>query len=84
MRFGFSYIGLIWLILLFVPNMIWTKNKPQDYEKYVEGENKVLLVLERAGQFIVTPVAIIFSDFNYIFAANYKKTDGIVIIPPSY
>ena len=65
MRFGFSYIGLIWLILLFVPNMIWTKNKPQDYEKYVEGENKVLLALERAGQFIVTPVAIIFSDFNY-------------------
>ena len=65
MRFGFSYIGLIWLILLFVPNMIWTKYKPQDYEKYVESENKVLLVLERVGQFIVTPVALVFSDFNY-------------------
>ena len=65
MRFGFSYIGLIWLILLFVPNMIWTKNKPQDYEKYVESENKVLLALERVGQFIVTPVALLFSDFNY-------------------
>ena len=65
MRFGFSYIGLIWLILLFVPNMIWTKNKPQDYEKYVESENKVLLALERVGQFIVTPVALVFSDFNY-------------------
>ena len=34
MKFGFSYIGVIWLIMLFVPNMIWTKNKPQDYEKY--------------------------------------------------
>jgi len=65
MRFGFSYIGLIWLIMLFIPNIIWTKNKPQDYEKYVEGENKVLLALERAGQFIVTPVALIFTDFNY-------------------
>ena len=65
MRFGFSYIGVIWLIMLFVPNMIWTKNKPQDYEKYTEGENKVLLVLERIGQFIVTPVALIFSDFNF-------------------
>ena len=65
MRFGFSYIGLIWLILLFVPNMIWTKNKPQDYEKYVESENKVLLALERVGQFIVTPAALLFSDFNY-------------------
>ena len=74
MRFGFSYIGLIWLILLFVPNMIWTKNKPQDYEKYVEGENKVLLVLERAGQFIVTPVAIIFSDFKR--AAPISRSDN--------
>ena len=65
MRFGFSYIGLIWLIMLFVPNIVWTKNKPQDYEKYTEGENKVLLALERIGQFIVTPVALIFSDFNF-------------------
>ena len=65
MRFGFSYIGLIWLIMLFVPNMIWTKNKPQDYEKYVESENKVLLAMERLGQFIVTPVSLVFSDFNY-------------------
>ena len=65
MRFGFSYIGLIWLIMLFVPNMIWTKNKPQDYEKYVECENKVLLAMERLGQFIVTPVSLFFLDFNY-------------------
>lgn len=65
MRFGFSYIGLIWLIMLFVPNYLWTRNKPQDYEKYAKGENKVLLALERVGQFIVTPVALIFSDFNY-------------------
>ena len=65
MRFGFSYIGLIWLIMLFVPNMIWTKNKPQDYEKYVESENKVLQAMERLGQFIVTPVSLFFSDFNY-------------------
>ena len=65
MSFGFSYIGLIWLVLLFVPNIIWTKNKPQDYEKYATNENKLLLALERAGQFIVTPVALVFSDFNY-------------------
>lgn len=65
MSFGFSYIGLIWLILLFVPNIMWTKNKPQDYEKYATNENKLLLALERAGQFMVTPVALFFSDFNY-------------------
>ena len=65
MHFGFSYIGLIWLIMLFVPNLIWTKNKPQGYESYVVNENKILLALERIGQFIVTPTALAFSDFNY-------------------
>ena len=65
MSFGFSYVGLIWLIMLLVPNFIWTKNKPQDYEKFAINENKVLLTLERVGQFIVTPVALIFSDFNF-------------------
>ena len=65
MSFGFSYIGLLWLIMLLVPNYIWTKNKPRDYEKYVINENKVLLTLERVGQFIVTPAALIFSDYNF-------------------
>ena len=65
MCLGFSYVGLIWLIMLLVPNFIWTKNQPKDYEKYVVNENKLLLALERIGQFIVTPVVLIFSDFNY-------------------
>ena len=65
MKFGFSYIGLIWLIMLLVPNFIWTKNKPKDYEEYVKNESRVLLIFERVGQFIVTPTVLIFSDFNY-------------------
>ncbi len=64
MHLGFSYIGLIWLLMLLIPNFIWTKNKPEGYEKYAQNENKVLLMFERAGQFIVTPVALLFSDFN--------------------
>lgn len=65
MCFGFSYIGLIWLVMLLVPNIIWIRNKPVDYEKYVVKENKLLLAMERTGEFIVTPVALIFSDFNF-------------------
>ena len=65
MRFGFSYIGLIWLIMILIPNFIWIKNKPNDYEKYVVNENKLLLVLEKAGAAIVTCVALMFSDFNF-------------------
>lgn len=65
MNFGFSYVGLIMLILLFAPNIIWVKNKPKDYEKYAQNENRILLLFERVGQFIVTPVALMFSDYNF-------------------
>ncbi len=61
---GFSYIGLIDLIMLFVPNLIWTKNKPEGYERYAEKENKVLLAFERIGEVLVCVCALIFSDFN--------------------
>ncbi len=64
MHFGFSYIGLIFLLMLMVPNIIWSKNKPQDYDKYVKNENKILLLFERIGEMLVTCLSLIFSDFN--------------------
>ena len=64
MNFGFSYIGLIFLILLMAPNLIWTKNKPTDYEKYVTHENPILLGMERVGEALVSCLVLIFSDFN--------------------
>ena len=53
MKFGFSYIGFIFLLMLVLPNIIWGKNKPKDYDKYVKNENKVLLLFERAGEVLV-------------------------------
>lgn len=64
MNFGFSYIGLIYLMMLMIPNMIWSKNKPLNYDKYSKNENKVLLVFERVGEVGNTCLALIFSDFN--------------------
>ena len=64
MQFGFSYVGLGFLLMLFIPNIIWTKHKPRDYEKYVRNENRILLSLERAGEMLVCCVSLIFSDFN--------------------
>lgn len=64
MHFGFSYVGLIYLAMLFVPNFFWTKNKPADYDIYVINENKILAALERMGQFLVCPTVLAFSDFN--------------------
>ncbi len=64
MHFGFSYVGLIFLVLLMVPNLFWTKNQPKDYEKYVKNENKILLAFERIGEVLVSCLALIFADFN--------------------
>ena len=52
MQFGFSYVGLGFLLMLFIPNMIWTKHKPRDYEKYVGNENRILSLLLYEGYWI--------------------------------
>ncbi|MBO4306114.1 MAG: hypothetical protein J5890_02885 [Clostridia bacterium] len=64
MNFGFSYVGLIFLVMLMLPNLMWTKNRPTDYEKYVANESRVLLAFERIGEILVSCASIIFSDFN--------------------
>ena len=64
MHFGFSYVGLIFLIMLFVPNFFFMKNKPEGYDEYAKNENKILLVLERVGEVAVSCLVLIFSDFN--------------------
>lgn len=60
--FGFSYIGLLFLLMLFLPNILWTKNMPQGYS--AEGENKILLFFERTGEALTSCCALVFSDFN--------------------
>ena len=40
-HFGFSYVGLIYLLMLFIPNIIWSKNQPIDYD--TTHENKCVL-----------------------------------------
>lgn len=59
---GFSYIGLLFILMLMIPNMIWTKNKPQGYT--AQNENKILQFLERIGEVLTTCCALFFSDFN--------------------
>lgn len=50
--------------MLFVPNIIWTKNLPKDYEEHARRENKVLLAFERVGEVAVSCLVLIFCDFN--------------------
>ena len=56
--FGFSYVGVIFLIMLFVPNIIWAKNKPEGYDEFCQNENRILLIFERIGE--VCACAIVF------------------------
>ena len=72
-HFGFSYIGLIFLLMLMLPNIIWSKNKPKGYDKYVKNENKVLLLLEWLGEMLVTCLSLIFSDFNINKISNWSS-----------
>ena len=60
--FGFSYVGLIYLLMLFIPNMIWAKNPPEGYT--TEDENKVLAIIERIGEVLCTCCSLIFTEFN--------------------
>ena len=63
-EFGFCITGLIFLIMLIVPNIIWAKMKPEGYEAASEKENKVLLLLERIGEVLMTVILVIFPAFN--------------------
>ena len=60
--FGFSYIGLIYLLMLFIPNIIWAKNQPSDYDPGIE--NKFLLAMERSGQILCSAAMLCFSNTN--------------------
>lgn len=60
-HFGFSYVGLIFLLMLFIPNIIWTRYQPVGYTS--NNENKVLLFFEKIGQVCVT-CSTYLSDFN--------------------
>lgn len=62
-HFGFSYVGLIFLAMLFIPNIIWSKNQPQGYDP--GNENKILLAFERIGEVLTTVLLLIFDDINF-------------------
>lgn len=72
MNLGFSYVGFMFILLLMIPNLIWIKYQPIDYEKYVINENKMLLIFERTGEVFVTAAALIFNDFNLWPFSNWS------------
>ena len=62
-HFGFSYVGVLYLLMLFFPNFLWTKYLPEGYEDSAKKENKVLLTFERIGEVLTCVIVLVFSDF---------------------
>ena len=74
-RFGFCITGLVFLLMLYIPNIIWgIKPKPEGYEESAKRENKILLVMERIGEAAVTCLLVIFPAIN---PRVVKLTDGL-------
>lgn len=59
---GFSYVGLIYLLMLFIPNIVWSRSRTADSVNI--RENRLLLMFERIGQAFCTCSVLIFSDYN--------------------
>lgn len=54
---GFSWAGLLLLLALTVPNLLWTRRKPRGYDP--SREDRRLTSLERIGQVWVTCGALV-------------------------
>lgn len=60
MQLGFSIVGVVFLAMLFIPNIAWGRNPPAEYEELAGQENRVLLALERIGQVATSCTAVVF------------------------
>lgn len=62
-EFGFSFVGLAFLLALFVPNIVWgLAARPEGYD--ASGENRLLGIVERVGQVLTVATALAFADTN--------------------
>lgn len=75
-HFGFSYVGFLFLLMLIIPNLIWSKNRPKYYDAYVKNEKKILRLFERTGEILVTFWSFIIVDFNI----NQISTRSIILL----
>ncbi len=59
MELGFSPLGLGFLLALLIPNLLWTKHKPEGYEAHAVRESRRLRLLEMLGEVLVSLFAVV-------------------------
>jgi len=60
--FGLSYVGIAYLVALWVPNIVWARQRPTWHDP--SGENRMLAVFERVGQVLCTGAILVFDNTN--------------------
>ncbi|MPW27336.1 hypothetical protein GC105_16340 [Alkalibaculum sp. M08DMB] len=55
--------------MLIIPNTIWSKNQPTDYDN--SQENKIFLLCERVGQVCCTCSLLIFSNYDIVHFSTW-------------
>jgi len=58
--FGFSWVGLVFMLSLEIPNILWARRQPLGYDS--AGESKALRIFERVGQVFCTATVLLFSN----------------------
>ncbi|MCQ2428221.1 MAG: hypothetical protein MJ137_07480 [Clostridia bacterium] len=61
---GISCTGIAFLLMLIVPNIIWTKRQPEGYAEYVKHENRILGWMENIGEVGSVFLLLAFKDFD--------------------
>lgn len=77
-NFGFSYIGLIFLACLFIPNLFFGRHQPTD--PITVKENELFLALERVGQALCSLLVLIFDNLNLHGPRWWNAWLGIALI----
>jgi hypothetical protein len=62
---GFSFVGLVYLILMFAPNILWMRAVKEPPKETVK-EPPVLVWMERIGQVAIVVCALFFRDYDRI------------------
>ena len=61
-EFGFSWAGVAFLAMLFVPNILWARNQPPGYRELACSESGALAILERIGEVAACVTVLIFTS----------------------
>jgi hypothetical protein len=59
MQFGFSIPGVVFLAMLFAPNILWARHQPEGYAEISKVENRILLGIWCQSPITVAAAAIL-------------------------